>query len=172
MFSRARLAADVAQRLENYPLIILAIDPGPFESGYVLFNPATNGIVDAGVRTNEPLLTKITDWAVEDRCVCAIEMVASYGMPVGAEVFDTVLWTGRFYQRWTEHGNNVPRLIYRKDVKLHLCGQTKGVNDSVIRQRLIDMLGPQGRKKAPGPTYGLTSHMWPALAVAVTAAQT
>jgi hypothetical protein len=41
--------------------------------------------------------------------------------------------------------------------------------DQNIRQALIDRLGPPGTKKNPGPTYGVTSHMWSALAVAVTA---
>jgi hypothetical protein len=36
-----------------------------------------------------------------------------------------------------------------------------------VRQALIDRLGPQGTKKNPGPTYGMRSHLWAALAVAV-----
>jgi hypothetical protein len=36
-----------------------------------------------------------------------------------------------------------------------------------VRQALIDRLGLQGTKKAPGPTYGIKSHEWAALAVAV-----
>ena len=39
-----------------------------------------------------------------------------------------------------------------------------------IRQALLDLIGPQGTKKAPGPTYGVRSHEWAALAVAVTVA--
>ncbi len=155
--------------------MILGLDPGNFRTGYVLYDEATQRISEFGVLENGIVLINLVDWAAMQDTSCAIEMVASYGMPVGAEVFETVLWTGRFYQKWEDRrrmGDQPARLIYRKDVKMHLCGQTKGVNDSVIRQRLIDMLGAPGHKKTPGPTFGLTSHMWPALAIAVTAAET
>jgi len=95
-------------------------------------------------------------------------MVASYGMPVGKEVFETCVWIGRFMQVW--HDPDAVRLIYRRDVKLHLCGSARA-KDGNIRQALIDKLGPQGTKKAPGPTYGVKSHAWAALALAVTAAE-
>ena len=97
-----------------------------------------------------------------------VEMVASYGMPVGKEVFETCVWIGRFMQVW--HDPDAVRLIYRRDVKLHLCGSARA-KDGNIRQALIDKLGPQGTKKAPGPTYGVKSHAWAALALAVTAAE-
>ena len=63
-------------------------------------------------------------------------------------------------------------MIYRKDVKLHLCGSPRA-KDSNIRQALIDRFGPGkekaiGLKKTPGPLYGVKSHVWAALAVAVT----
>jgi len=97
----------------------------------------------------------------------AIEMIASYGMAVGREVFETCVWIGRFIEAW--HSPDDVRLIYRKDVKMYLCG-TPRAKDANIRQALIDLLGPQGTKKQPGPTYGVKSHAWAALAVAVTAA--
>ena len=62
------------------------------------------------------------------------------------------------------------RKVYRQDVKLHLCKSNKA-KDGNIRQALIDKLGPQGTKKYPGPTYGIKSHAWAALGVAVTAAE-
>ncbi len=152
--------------------MILGLDPGPLRSGYVLFDEHTQNIAEFGVQENGIMLLNIVNYSQLEDTSCAIEMVASYGMPVGAEVFDTVLWTGRFVQKWNDWGNKPARLVYRKDVKLHLCGQTKGVNDGVIRQRLIDLLGAPGTKKNKGPTYGLNSHMWPALACAITAAET
>lgn len=148
---------------------ILAIDPGTTESGWVVF--IDGRISDSGVSENSDVLWRLIRTIEAD--LLAVEMVASYGMPVGAEVFETVRWIGRFEQAWIEAHQNCPdypvRMVYRKDVKMHLCGSVKA-KDANIRQRLIDLLGPPGTKKAPGATYGVKSHAWPALAVAVTAA--
>jgi hypothetical protein len=61
-------------------------------------------------------------------------------------------------------------------VKLHLCGTNKA-KDANVRQALLDMFPrtgggavPQvGTKKEPGPLYGISTHAWPALGVAITA---
>jgi hypothetical protein len=109
----------------------------------------------------------------------AIEMVASYGMPVGREVFDTCVWIGRFVQEWS-HADHKPepsivRMIYRKEEKMHLCGSVKA-KDSTIRAAIIDRYGGKeraiGKKKAPGPLYGIHADVWQALAVAITCAET
>jgi hypothetical protein len=94
--------------------------------------------------------------------LCACEMIASYGMAVGKEVFETCVWIGRF----VEIAYEPVQLVYRRDVKLHLCHSPRA-KDANVRQALIDRLGPQGTKKNPGPTYGMKSHLWAALAVAV-----
>jgi hypothetical protein len=96
---------------------------------------------------------------------CAIEMIASYGMAVGASTFETCVWIGRF----TEVARVEPVLCYRKDIKLFLCG-TMRAKDANVRQALLDFVGPQGTKAKPGTTYGIKSHSWAALAVAVFAA--
>lgn len=142
-------------------MILLAIDPGTNESGWVRM--LDDRIVGSGIIGNPELLEQLkTDGA--DRL--AIEMIASYGMPVGAETFQTVLWIGRFMQAY--RNPDAVELIYRKDVKMHLCGSPRA-KDPNIRQALIDKIGPQGTKKEPGPTYGVKSHAWAALAVAITA---
>lgn len=142
--------------------MILAIDPGTTESGWVLFDGKT--VMESGVTANPYLLDLLRGNHNNDSF--AIEMIASYGMPVGREVFETCVWIGRFQQAWRDP--EAVRLVYRRDVKLHLCGSPRA-KDANIRQALIDKLGPVGTKNAPGPLYGVKSHAWAALGVAVTA---
>jgi hypothetical protein len=147
---------------------ILAIDPGSEQSAFVLLDDGR--LERFGKLPNEQMRAEI-DEVCADRL--AVEMIASYGMPVGAEVFQTCVWIGRFVERWPGRFDASTDLVYRKDVKMHLCGQTKGVNDAVIRQALIDRFGPGkdraiGKKASPGPLYGLTADAWAALAVGVT----
>lgn len=147
---------------------VFAIDPGTTQSGWCIFRDGT--VCDSGVLDNVDMRERVRSAATWDpRLQLAIEMVASYGMAVGKEVFRTVWWSGRFAEAWLDGSGRLPIEVYRQDVKLHLCG-TPRAKDANIRQALIDLLGPQGTKKAPGPTYGVRSHAWAALAVAVTAA--
>jgi len=146
---------------------VLGIDPGPTQSGVVWL--IGGGVDRAEICPNESVLESIRD---TDADVIAIEMIASYGMPVGADVFETCVWIGKFVREAETHAHGAQLIrIPRKDVKMHLCGSPRA-KDANIRQRLIDLLGPQGTKKQPGPTYGVKSHAWAALAVAVTAAET
>lgn len=141
---------------------ILAIDPGTTESGWCLYH-TERGVMGSGVKPNDLMLDEIRYQPVDH---LAIEMIASYGMAVGREVFETCVWIGRMVE--TFRSPSAVRLVYRKDVKLHLCGSPRA-KDANIRQALIDLIGPQGSKKNPGPTYGVKSHAWAALGVAVTA---
>ena len=152
--------------------MILAIDPGPERSGWVLCSDMI--IVASGVDCNDAVLLYMQRFSPTDGTTLAVEMIASYGMAVGQEVFDTCVWVGRFKQEW--HTPAAVRLVYRKDVKLHLCGDTRA-KDGNIRQALIDLYPrtgggkvPQiGVKAKPGPLFGVTTHAWAALGVAVTA---
>jgi hypothetical protein len=141
---------------------ILAIDPGPTECGWVLWDAPTQRIVRSEIAATRSVLEVVDAYAGD---ILAIEMIASYGMAVGREVFETCVWIGRIQQSASDP--DAVRLVYRKAVKLHLCGSPRA-KDANIRQALIDRLGPAGTKKAPGPTYGVKSHAWAALAVAVT----
>lgn len=147
---------------------ILAIDPGTTESGWCHFS---GGKVEAsGVMENWRMLDHIgAQFGVVD--YVAIEMIASYGMAVGKEVFETCVWIGRFQQTWP-YCEDV-RFVYRRDVKLHLCGSPRA-KDANVRVALLDLYGGKeaavGRKANPGPLYSVKSHAWAALGVAVTAA--
>lgn len=141
---------------------ILAIDPGPVQSAMVLLGPDRK-ILEARIEGNEKV-ARILGVPPFGFPHVAIEMIASYGMPVGAEVFETCTWIGRFEEAYV-HKDLMAR-YFRKDIKLHLCGSNRA-RDSNVRQALIDLLGPAGIKKDPGPTYGIKKDMWAALAVAV-----
>jgi Holliday junction resolvasome RuvABC endonuclease subunit len=139
---------------------IIGIDPGTTQSGWVVFDGEC--VVECGVADNEELLSMIYCRDEFDELPLAIEMIASYGMPVGKEVFETCVWIGRFMQA-AQQPDSV-KLVYRKDVKIHLCGTSKA-KDANIRQAVIDLF----QKSKRGPLYGMSTHMWPALAVAITA---
>jgi hypothetical protein len=142
---------------------IMAIDPGPEVSGIVVISPERK-VLSANILTNQEVIAGLRNGTAYSFPHVAIEMIASYGMPVGAEVFETCTWIGRFEEAYV-HSDLTAR-YFRKDIKLHLCG-TNRAKDGNVRQALIDLLGPPGVKKAPGPTYGIKSHTWAALALAV-----
>ncbi|MBA2741479.1 MAG: hypothetical protein H0U46_05655 [Actinobacteria bacterium] len=154
--------------------MVIAIDPGPARSAYVLYEYDLRVVTAHGILPNDTLARGIV--GRERGHACAIEMIASYGMAVGAEVFETVYWIGRFAERWyRETGLAADRLV-RRDVKMHLCGNN-AAKDGNLRAVLIDRFGPGkvtaiGTKRAPGPLYGVRADEWQALALAVTWAET
>src|SRR5699024_9190952 len=96
----------------------------------------------------------------------AIEAVASYGMPVGSEIFETCYFIGMAMEAASQTNKKVYK-IYRKDEKMNLCGSLKA-NDATIRQALIDRFGGKGTKKQTGYFYGVKGDIWQAIAVGVT----
>jgi hypothetical protein len=157
--------------------VVLALDPGPTQTGWVLFDGVR--VVNCGVDRNASVLAMLLlgrrSGVAGEAEHLAVEMVASYGMPVGREVFETVVWIGRFQQAWRDP--EAVRLVYRRDVKMHLCGKANA-KDPNVRQALLDLFPrtgggatPQiGTKAMPGPLYGVSTHVWPALGVAIVAA--
>ena len=150
-------------------MTIIAIDPGPERSGYVVFDGTQ--VLACGWETTHGIRCVFNEW-IEGLVSVVFEGVESYGMAVGSETFETVFVTGRLYEfaTYAGHESAVSR-IYRKAIKLHLCGSARA-KDANIRQALLDRFGgataAKGTKAAPGPLYGVSGHCWAALALAVT----
>lgn len=140
---------------------LLAIDPGSEESAYAVL---VDGIMKSFAKMKNAALLDVIVSNGYEFSHCVIEKVASFGMPVGAEVFETVYWSGRFAQAF---GAGRVSRITRIDIKNHLCHSSRA-KDGNVRQALIDRLGPVGTKKVPGPLYGVSSDCWSALAVGIT----
>lgn len=157
-------------------MTVIAIDPGNTESAYVRigddYRPMQFGKVP-----NDELRFWLSEATAKIPARCAtwaIEMVASYGMAVGADVFETCVWTGRFAEIIDRSGG-AARLVVRSEVKMNLCHNTRA-KDSNITQALIDRFGAgasnkgKGTKANPGWFYGFAGDVWQAYALAVTVA--
>lgn len=148
-------------------MIYMAVDPGTTKSAFVIMNDRL--IIGKGILENEQMLdvVRFPQHAGEacrhvEHFVC--EMIASYGKPVGAEVFETVFWIGRFFEAFSKPSRH---RIYRMDVKKNLCFSTSA-KDAHIRQRLIDLYGGSSAIKKDGELHGVSKDVWAALAVATT----
>lgn len=141
---------------------LLAIDPGPEESAWVIWDGER--LEQFAKEPNDQAICLFRNKNVANYCV--IEQVASYGMPVGKEIFETCVWTGRFMEAFSGMVDRIPRL----DVKIHHCHSAKA-NDSTIRKAIIDRFGGKdkaiGSKANPGMLYGVTKDVWAALALAL-----
>ena len=139
---------------------ILAIDPGTTQSAWLILE-SPNTIVEFGKLPNNKI-----EFVIKNNYynVLVIEMIASYGMPVGREVFETCLWIGR-YMQIAEDSHKLVKLVYRRDIKISLCGTNKA-KDANVKQALIDIFGQKGTKKNKGKTYGIAGDVWSALAIA------
>ena len=146
---------------------IYAIDPGTTQSALVSLS---DGSASGDMWDNHELLSGLQSGrlTLSSPPHLVIEQIESMGMAVGKETFETVFWSGRFAQAWQSRGMKFSwSRVTRRAVKLHLCGSMKA-KDANIRQALIDKFGGIACTKKGGALYGIRSHLWAALAVAVT----
>lgn len=144
---------------------IFAVDPGTHDSAFCLYDGQRP--IEFGIVSNSGLLTRLYEQPAE-RIAC--EMIQCQGMPVGLETFETAYFIGELMSSQRMFNGKFHR-VYRSDVKSYLCGSMKA-KDSNIRQALVDKFGGKdaaiGKKASAGPLYGISSHVWSALAIAVT----
>lgn len=144
---------------------LLAIDPGNVLSAYVVVDEELRPL-SFGKVPNEDLLDIVRDEEYDD---IVVEMIASYGMPVGREVFDTCRMIGRIEERAVRPVH----FVFRKDEKIAICGSMRAT-DATIRRALIDRFAKhdlktgKGSKSNPDWFFGFAKDVWSAFAVAMT----
>ena len=145
-----------------------------------------------GIDSNEDVRARIRSqaWAPR-RTRLLIETPKPRGMPTSGEEMETLIHIGRFIQEWSRMGGRYS-FVFRGDVKLHLCNSTRA-KDGNVNQAIRDHFGGdqkpvkcpgckgkgwrglgrpvcddcKGRKfeTLPGPIFGATSHVYPAIGV-------
>ena len=159
--------------------ILLAIDPGDEYSAFVFMDTETYEPLYFAKEKNNEAIKHMLNYVNENNGLAianvknvACEMIASYGMGVGAHVFWTCVEIGRFTTLLKQAGCKVD-YIYRKDEKMNICKSMKA-KDSNIRIALIDRFARfdkksgKGTKKNPDWFYGFSADCWAAYAVGVT----
>lgn len=154
---------------------IFAIDPGTTHSGCVVVEHdgrEITRVLSRGKLPNEELMRQLPYNVGHAEIV--VEMVASYGMAVGREVFETCVWIGRFLQLGAVLPEHQPRhIVYRMEEKQALCHNSRA-KDANIVQALVDRYAygqpnhGKGTKASPGFFYGFSKDAWQAMAVAAT----
>ena len=148
---------------------ILAFDPGNEYTAYCLIDRETRKPVEFGKVLNDEALRYLYNQFDEEIDAVVIEMVASYGMAVGASVFQTCVMSGRLTEAAKYTGREVD-YIYRMEEKMAICHDSKA-KDANIRQALIDRFAQhdkkngKGTKKNPDWFYGFAKDEWAAYAV-------
>lgn len=149
---------------------LLAIDPGNVESAYVVMDRDTQKPLEHEKVGNEELEKRLLGGELEfDEAV--IEVISSYGLPVGKDVHQTCMEIGRLSAIVESLGKKMYG-CYRRDVKLHLTGiaSSKDVN---VRAALIEMYAKhdfkngKGTKDNPDWWYKFRADEWAAAGLAV-----
>lgn len=154
--------------------MILAIDPGTVQSGFVEIHSHNDLRVGRhGTYLNADIANHVIDGHAGD---VVIEMMDNYGMTVGQSTFRTLVWIGQFMgATWCYE----PVLITRRNVKLHMCNSSRAT-DANVRRAVLNRYEPTGGGKTPeigikaqkGPLYNVSGHAMQALALAITFADT
>lgn len=150
-------------------MLLFAIDPGSSQSAYCMMTDDAHPMYFAKV-PNADLIPLLRNYAHVIHTV-VIERVASYGMPVGREVFDTCEWIGRYTQVASDLGKPV-EYILRQEEKLAICHSPKA-NDATIRRALIDRFAKHDIKAGKGNShdpdffYGFKADIWSAFATGI-----
>ncbi len=156
---------------------VFAIDPGNTQSAYCVVDAETLRPLDFNKIPNNVLRDYIRDFRFEEEDRGVIEMIQSYGMAVGKDVFETAVWIGRFAERLDRKLLLPAEFLFRKEEKLHICHDSKA-KDANIRRALIDrfarhdLKNGKGTKANPDWFYGFSADMWAAYAVALTYIET
>jgi len=155
-------------------VIVLGIDPGPTNSGAVIYDSEAREVLWSHKSiTTSAALDLISEVSARFGLdLVAIERMQSYGI-AGSSLLRTAEVGGMLHHCTSNLGLDVVWL-YRREVLRGLDVTGKGNRDSLVRQRLIEVHGGDrasavGTKAKPGPLYGVASHAWAALAVAVVA---
>lgn len=134
---------------------ILALDPGPVNTAYVLWDG--EHLWSSGNVPNEEYFEwRFARWAEIEFPDCYIEKVVGMGQVAGKSLFDTSFISGRLFECWRRHRPSPAQMVSRKDVKQHFAA----ANDAAVYKYLQMRFGKKFFK-------GIGEHERAAFALAV-----
>jgi hypothetical protein len=154
-------------------VILIAIDPGPTTCGLVVYDTDAQRVTQAHAELVWPDVRQVLTHHF-GRVLTSAGVVCerTQAGPPSGDVVRTTEVVGRVMEA-CDHLRMPLELVYRREVLATLGVSARGPKDALVRAALIDLHGTSkalavGTRRAPGPLYGVTSHAWAALALAVT----
>lgn len=150
-------------------MICIAIDPGPTTCGVVVYDMDAQRVTQAHAELVWPDVRRLlSDHLLNSGVVCERTQAG----PPSTDVVRTTEVVGRVMEA-CDHLRMPLELLYRREVLATLGVSARKTRDALVRAALIDLHSTSkalavGTRRAPGPLYGVTSHAWAALALAVT----
>lgn len=188
---------NIITRLGLFPNCLFAIDPGNKKSGWLICEPDESvvghlEIASFGIDNNREIRKAIAHHrSIHSEVTLLIETPKPTGIPVAAEVMETLIEIGRFLQMWRGPWS----YIFRHEAKVAITRSSKAT-DANVSQALKDRFGGDsiavGGKKCktckgnkwtgrehtpceacdetgyqgghgPGPLFDVKEHIWAAL---------
>jgi hypothetical protein len=140
---------------------ILAIDPGSSYSAWVNVNAVK--VQEHGIVPNAEMLPLLRLARATGMTIVIERIEPRYGLRMGWETIETCEWIGRFIQA----ADGMAILLRRSDILRHFNVSGKGTADAGIRAALMDRYGGTASVRKGFPLYGIHTHEWAALSVAV-----
>jgi len=155
-------------------MIVIGIDPGEKKSALVVLQKREGKNWTITIKDIMPntIVKKMVQACLQlspgPGKYIVIEKMVNYNQKVGASVFSTVEWVGRFKECFELEPNCTEVIsMPRKPAVGHLCDFGHD-GDKEVREALIKRFGDPGTKAKPGVLYEFSNHTWAALAIAVT----
>lgn len=160
-------------------MLILAIDPGPEKSSWVLWGAESeavfrgadqvdNGSLRAEMKNYYAFNSRQTEEEVRTYQLVIERPVVLGGKAPTAALLETSRQAGIFEGAWPGDVDTITFQRVRSQIARGACKES-AVREAIISRFAPSGFGPQGKgtKANPGPFYGVTGHMWSAVAVAV-----
>jgi hypothetical protein len=133
-------------------MIVLAIDPGNESTAFIIWDSKQKIILNKNKLSNCEFLNLLRQHSFQDTIeIVAIEMISSYGMAVGQEIFDSCVWLGRYVEICSKMGLKY-KFIFRKTIKMHHCGSVQA-KDGNVNKVLQQKYGKDNSTKEPNKVY-------------------
>jgi len=151
-------------------MIILGIDPGPETHGAVVYDTILRRVLwSSKAATTDTISWALVDQAPDDVVIERPAAMGALGVGIVGNMLDTAWAAGELAQMVREDAIDVHTMTRREVLRNLGVLSGKGSADSRVRAACIadheTPGGPPavGRKAAPGPLYGVSSHAWQAL---------
>lgn len=150
--------------------LFMGIDPSPETSGVALWDAEARRCIEPVPKATDDEVLAMIDRLKPD--LVGIEWMTATNQNFGLSTLSTVRHEMRLHYAIASVMPQPPLEVTRIKVRQHFLGRSNG-GDKLVNDAIAASLGftsqeaAKGTRRDPGPLYGVATHAWAALAVAM-----